>query len=951
MTAPSLRQTQFRLEEHFKALSRSRDCGSFPLFALEHGLSARELKPIRTLLRSRLGAGSPSARHWLLWVIYATEVGYDYAGDEYWRSFESETPGWEYHHRSSLKAWFRKFQRRFGGVEPSGPWAEHFSIIAWPITHAVLPLYLQRQFAKLLFDLRFRLAARATLDARAVGRLLAVHASHATSRFKAFLEQEALTGQIVVALLGGGQAEGKLIHSATLRRIVADLEEVHRARDWLKETQRVVSDGFKGIGRGSGGLSSRTHTGSPAPPDTSRVAICPNLLLRHAGGGTWSVFLEVKSFRAVASLSAELHSFLDRTRCRLNGARDLKPAGWLLSGDRKGALRSWPDPDSPLVHFERSDPTMDLLLESECRLGSGPVWLFRLGSDGVGRNIAGRIVRPGLDYIVATTAAIPDTLGGTRSCDLDCEGVSAFRLTMPTLVSPAMTEELRALGLHVARTIRVWPAGLPGRGWDGEGSGEWLTSEAPCFGIAKDHAVEALIFRVDDGPETIVQMDGTNDPAFVRLAPLPAGTHLLTVRARRSPELERVAPMAAAEGFVRLTVREPEPWTPGITSHPGLVVRVDPDDADLDTLWRNELSLFINGPEGFAVTLLLELRAADGRAILAEEIGPMNLPIAPQAWHDRFRRFLEPESRVWRYLEAAVCTLTIKGETLGTCTLRFEHDPVPLRWLTTSRRRDVVVRLVDESGQDQSRHEIYVYGMERPFEGAVLTLEAARAGCVVEPPGGLYVARNGEHRDAVVVGAALPRQGFQGLGVKPRFPRLSSSPRALAASFRLLGLWCDARLSGFLAGVRHRQVLDAAVGALHSALCGKNWARAERRFREQPESLLSLEALVASVDKRTGFGTVLGHWSKTDETAEQTEAWFVDAAARSNVCQDRDLSKFAFHLAREPLTVADHPGLDALLAKLANKPATLRGARLLALLSDAPRGGNVGSSGPRRQKT
>ena len=934
MVATSLVHMQQRLEEHFNALSRTRDISSFPIFALEHGLNEKELQELRQLLQSHREARPLSSPHWLLWVIYATEVGYGYAGDEYWGSFEDQMPGWEYHDRARIKAWFRKFRKAYGSVVPSGPWAEHFSIIAWPITHAILPLYLQRQFAKLLYDLRYRLASRTSLDARTVGRLLAVHASHAPTRFKAFLEQEELTGQIVLALLGGEPAEGKLIHTHTLQRIVADLERVRTSREWLKETQRVVSDRFKGIGRGS-------YDGAPdrARPDASHLAIRPSLSLRHVGAGRWSVFLEVKSFRPVAALSAEIHSFLDRTRCRLNGAHDFKPTGWLLSGDRKGALRSWPDPGSPLVQFEQSDPTLDYLLESECRLHPGPIWLFRIGTDGIACHIAGRIVRPGRDYIVVTTLPTSDTLEGVTQCDLDCASVDAYRLAIPSLVSAEMTTRLKRLGLHVARTIRVWPAGLPGRGWDGEGSSEWLTTESPCFGIARDHPVEALSFRLNDDPENLIRTDGTDSPVFVRLPPLVAGVHSLTVKTHRSPELESVAPTPAAEGFVRLAIREPEPWTPGVTSHPGLIVRTDPDHADLDTLWRNQLSLSVNGPEGFAATFGVALQSADGTEILSEQVGgPMRLPITPKAWRNRFDRFLGDETRAWRYLEAATCVLAIRSETLGTCTLRFEHEPMPVRWLLRSRRRRVVVRLVDDSGQDDTNPEVRLYSMERPLESTPLTLQAARSGSVVKPPGGLFVAMHGQHSDVVFVSAGLSQQGFRGLGVKSCFPSLPRSPNVLTAFFRILGLWRDARLSGFLAAMRHRQVMDGAVDALRAVLCGENWARAERQFSLQSRSAASLESLPASVDKRTDFGTILSSQSKPYGTVSQASAWFVDAAARSNVCRDRVLSEFALRLASRPLEVIDHSSLEAMLSKLANNPAILRGARLLTLLLNSASG-------------
>ncbi|MDE0106148.1 MAG: hypothetical protein OXN89_27535 [Bryobacterales bacterium] len=247
-----LDKQQERLERHFESLAHLREGSDVPIFAMEHGLCPEELRQITPVLQSRLNANLPLAPHWLLWVVYATEVGYDYAGDEYWHSFEKQTPGWEYPDRGKVKAWFQKFQRAYNGVVPSGPWAEHFTIIAWPITHAILPVYLQRQFARALYDLRYRLATLVALDPPVVGRLLAVNVNLPTTRFREFLQQEELTGRIVLALLGAEPSESEeLIYQPTLSRIVTDLDGVRNSREWLKETRRVVSDRFKGIGRGS----------------------------------------------------------------------------------------------------------------------------------------------------------------------------------------------------------------------------------------------------------------------------------------------------------------------------------------------------------------------------------------------------------------------------------------------------------------------------------------------------------------------------------------------------------------------------------------------------------------------------------------------------------------------------------------------------------------------------
>ena len=927
---------QGQLLAHFESLDSTRQSSGFPIFALEHGLNFEQLKRTGDLLRNRIQKRQGLARHWLLWVVYASEAGYAYKGDEYWPSFEKQTPNWQYYDRPKVKRWFQKFQKTFNGVEPSGPWAKHFSIIAWPITHALLPLYLQRQFVKLLYDLRYRLPST-PLNADSIGRLLAAHASHASTRFQAFLEQEELTGQIAAALLREDSGEADLIHPPTLTRIVADLEDVRSSREWLKETRRVVSDRFKGIGRGRFRPRSQitsTHPGKPVLPDTSRFVIRPDLFLRHAGEGRWSVLLQLKSLRPIAAESAELRMFLDRTRCRLNGATDWKPTGWLLSGNRMGALRRWPNSDEPLVQFERSDPLMDHLLESEYRLKRGSLWLFRIGrEDGIARHIASPVVRPHNDYIVVTTSAMPSEVPGLGMvpCRLECEGVQSFHLAVPSQVQADTTAQLCELGIDVARTIRVWPAGLPGRGWDGDGRTEWLTTESPCFGIAPDHPLDSLSFQLDNGSEQVVATEPLGGPTFVRLPPLPADTHMLTVKARRSSELEDAAEGPPAEGFARLAVREPEPWTPGLASHPGLIVTQDPFNASLDTLWRNELRLSVNGPEGFTVRVRLELHTADGRPILSDPVSDsMKLPITPDAWHSKFAKFLEVEDRAWKYLEAATCTLEIIGNTLGTCSLRFDHKPSPLRWSLKSRQRQTIVRLIDDSGLHEDALDIQFFSMEHPLEGIPLDAEYARMERAIEPPGGLYLARYPSFEDAAVVSAPSVHQ-LEDLGVEPNVHVAAGLP-AVRQAFDLLRLWHNARQAGLLVEFRRRQVTQRIFNAIFDSICGANWAGAEEDFAKRPSSPNALEALQKLVDRHTPFGHRLvkqGDLGKSDGTER-----FTAEAGSLLVSQDRDLCHFALRFAACRDDVLTDPLIDDSVAQLVDNPALLRGARLMSLVRE-----------------
>src|SRR5207237_7918187 len=60
--------------------------------------------------------------HWLLWAVCATELGYDYEGEEYWPTFAKKTPGWgsDLSRRDYVRRWFHRFHVKYAGFQPSG---------------------------------------------------------------------------------------------------------------------------------------------------------------------------------------------------------------------------------------------------------------------------------------------------------------------------------------------------------------------------------------------------------------------------------------------------------------------------------------------------------------------------------------------------------------------------------------------------------------------------------------------------------------------------------------------------------------------------------------------------------------------------------------------------------------------------------------------------------------
>lgn len=933
----SLDERQAQLELHFSSLAQRREATNFPIFALEHGLEEKDLKDIKTKLRLHLSEKSTFKRHWLLWTIYASEQGYTYDGIEYWHSFERFTPGWDSSDRRRVSKWFSRFQKEYNGVVPSGPWAKHFSIISQPITHAILPLFLQLQFARTLYNLRYRLASITSVEPAEIGHTVAFNAHHYSTRLEQFLQQEELVGRIVLAaILHKEPQEGEeLLLHATLDRIVADLEKVREARAWLKETRYVVKDRFKGIGQGSGPRAAKDEAESNEQRRRElRPNIRPNLLLRYSGDDHWDLVIDVPSFKAVAALNAEVNQFLKQTRCVLNGDPDSKkPAGWAMYGNRRAVLKEWPDPTKPLVEFEESNGIVENIIDGECQFSKGPIWLFRVGRDGIAHEIVSRIVRPGHEYILVSYKEFEDLLDGMYPCDVNCEEIKAIRISVPDFVSVEYRHWLEQRKFSSPGTIYIWPAGLPRRNWDGEGHGDWLTTEQPCLGILPDYFVDSLSITLDDESETIIQGPPDGKPTFIQLPRLRAGQHFLTVRANRSATSEDIGTTPKIEGYLELRIREPESWIPGTSLHTGLVVTGDPYDASLDTFWGNEFKLTVFGPKSRKVKLYVSLENAKGQEIFTEQVcDSTDLPITPQIWHDRFHNFLKRNNCHWRQLDAASGVLMIDGEDLGRYNLRFNRQLLPVRWAVQYENNLTYVRLVDETGQHEDKPECWFYGMETPDQ--VDRNQDVSEWVEVTPAGGLFIGKSGESPVSIIVSPGITGAGLGGLGVQPVFSHIKCDPSYISASLKLLNYWKTAQVADILAYSRRREVVDSLYIEICDAIIGGNWAKLEQSFKNENGSSHVLEEYLKQSRCRGEFMEVIRRdAADIDQDGESISDWYINIAKGFEISSNAALCSFAIDFAWRPhkLPTLHRDGIDLLLKRLLKNSELLRGARFAAM--------------------
>ena len=870
-----MREWQERLGAHFAELrdSRIHDDIVQPVFGLEHGLDPEEVLSLEHTARSNLRHRGPSRSHFLVWVVYSSEIGYKYSGDEYWQTFERETPGWDQNeYRYRLQDFFRRFQTVFGGAVPSGLWADHFSIISWPITHAILPKDLQLQLARTLYILRNQYSRDVLESTEALGELIATRSWDSTSRFKHFVQEKQLAGQIAIALLLQDEPEASnLIHLKTLRRIREDLDRERQARNWLQRARQYAGERVRAH---SLGLPRRSiQSPNVGRLDETRkvvmeLGIEPRLILRpgDTAGGSWDVSLEIPNLSHVLSRFPQTSEVLSGSRCTVAGSSGRPLArGRLLYGQQRIPLSLWPRWDEVLLKFEQNDPQLDFLLRTECLLRPGPKWLFRIASDGLAYECRSLRVRPGERYILVSSTVQEPSSQHHTSTKLNCEGVHGSLLELPDALSMEWEEALRQFGLEQSRTVEVSPAGLAPAAWDGEGYGEWPETEAPCLCILSDHPLAALnvsIETVENGIFELTSVD-PGEPVFLELPQLPVGVHRVQIAAQSMANGD--SGQLGTFDFV-ICIREERPESQIVSPIVPLEMRVDPPSPTLEQLWEAGVDLSLQGPTDRTVEIDVVFDGSNGESpAFAQRLPPIHLPFQPDDWRSHFRaHFQDGKEAQEAYDIARGCTLAFDAGELGKYEVHFGRAFAPLRWAVRRRRNGYLVHLIDDRG-DPDPAAISRWAFETPCVEESL---ASHSGPQVQVSGGLLVAGSGEFSTAIIVPPAPNRLRLGDLRLVPRIQRNERSMDTVVRLVEILGLWSKARLTGdFLSAIHQRSVLRGLLGELFQQLCGDRWARAERQAaaRCTPDSLRALADAISQRREDIGLGTSL--WRKSEEFA------------------------------------------------------------------------------------
>ena len=872
---------QNRLEEHFSALRerRSSELGGEAVFALEHGLAEQEIEDVAAAVRAHVIEGAPCWEHRLPWTVYAAELGYLYSGDEYWQTFEEKTPGWPAHgDRYWIRKCFCDFQEHYGGAKPTGPWARHFSIICWPITHAILPRDLQHQLAKVLFELRHTVTSYSLLTPQRMGELVAVRSSSTSSRFQKAVQEPLLIGQIATALLFREEPTASaLILPSTLLRIGQDLERERQARAWMQDAREHVRRHVRFQHRVSigSGIRAQAENGEDSARQETRLGLEPRLVLRPIAGGEWDVVIELPDFSHVPTRFPLLRDLLSNSRCRVAGSSQRWSArGWLIRGPQKIKLRQWPPAEQPVLQFEQSTGELDWLLRTECLLRPGSIRLFRVASDGLAHELHGAPVRTGNKYVLLSQDEFLEAMPAcVTPAVLRCVGIHGLLIEIPDTLTPDLKDMLDKLGVPRTETVEIWPAGLVPARWEGNSTAAWLSTERPCIGVRADHPVKTFVVQMEN-QVVKVEPGRLGEPVFVELPWLGVGQHTLHVSAMGTGDEPTLTP-----AVLDIQIREPRRWNPGSSSQSALLVVADPSVPTLEQLWEGDVELEVHGPRGRTVQCSISFyRKGDTVPYTGTGLPPLTIPVSRDAWRAFIKNRIQTDRTVQNaYDSAHRVDVHLRAGEIGAYTIVAEREFAPLRWVVTRRRHAFQLRLINNTGMPGAT-EVQVYKFDAP--DICSRVDAARF-CTDEggdAQAGLYVASAGCHQLAIVTPTQVKKPAD--FRIEPRIRAYRRSTSDILALLRLLELWGRAHLTGSIdSRFKRRKVLESILREIFGLIGGDRWAIVERCFDSWSEegeekAVREAEHSISRRRNENGLGAVLARDARDlASMTAQDRAW------------------------------------------------------------------------------
>lgn len=934
-----LAELQSRLEGHFALLADQRSSRGYPLYALEHGLSADEIEKLCAALNDDLSKSRMvRPRYWLSWIVFAAEVGYAYDGDEYWTSFQNRIAAWQrFGDRDVIREFFRKFAEKYSGFTPQGRFAEHFTIIAWPIAHSILPQDLQQRFARHLHEVRYELADQIDHGIAGITRVLSTGSHGGSSRYQNLLQQTDLLAHVILALRDQDIDDAvHPIYKPTLSRIVGDIERRRVASRWLRETTRIlrerrtnVSIDFRKPDRRLGG-----------EPGKAATQVGVRLAAQRQTDGGWTLGVTIPDIRTLFRLGGLNPKLLDDTRIRMFDVTDSwRPGRALMAmSGREIPITKLPSASPSSVIITENAPKVDALFATALSIVGEAPWLMRVQDDGIARQVLGKHIRSSECYVVITRspldADVVRDLGAVEQA-APTSGAMLYVIDVGDQITDRQLSAISRAQLGFSVRVKIDPVGLLPR-LDGEiARTVWLPDEELLLRISADHQVVEFVVSVDEGETLRIQARGRKE-VIVSAGTLPLGHHVISVQTISAVEGRPQQLKTESGDPISVEVRSPMPWQSAVGMKAGFHAVVDPPGARLEQLINDRARISVLGPAGRTVHVEAVTRDPNGHETATYKIGNVKLPSDRPAMRGVLDH-LKDESVSDAIMSSPHIDLRFKVEELGVSSIGFPHEVQPLRWKREVIGGISIARLVDEVGKEEDvridRYDIIAPDRRIPLD----RIECSK-GVEIPYPGSLLAVKLKGKWTSRLIGSPMAQKhvSLRDIGVDIWINLVD--PKMLGRLIWLYRLWTIARPLGPLASIRKSKVLTEFEDRIARSVCGERWLSRSKAFRESSGDEESVAALQKEVGGSQGFAARIREmpWGPHGTGIGALSVEFARHAATYGICEDADLCGLALRLAFEPgkIPISNSPDEIAKFVTISQNGPLARGAFFASAIAD-----------------
>ena len=800
----NLTEFQHRLSNHYSRLRDTRASENYPVYAIEHGLTPEECSTALSLLNQSFHTYTRAdGAYWLVWIAAAAEIGYRYDGTEYWDLFCEALPAWldRNRDRDKIREFYQKFAETYRGLTPSGLWAKQFPIIAWPITQAVLPRYLQRHFASHLFDLRHLFSKGGELTLDDIGELLSNHYAGRSSLFEGFLQQKALTSAIVMALGMEERSDAVApIEKALLDRIVSDVDELGSVGRRLREARRVLRDA-RFINSYRPGFVPPSKASSQVKEISDR-ADRPRLVARPIGAGQWLLSLSMPDLASPLKLAGLTKRDVEEGRMRYRFR--WRSSGWnparalfAYTGDAEELLDSYPVETVSVFDFDRPIAAAQGALQDRLTFPTQEIRLLKIRAEGSASEVTGRYVRANHSYIIVATATLPEIFVealGLSTLEVNAPPAHLWRLDVPSVLTAAKIAALASLGLGYRLGIRLEAVGLSPRWHAANESMTFLDTECPIVCVSSEISVREYLIQLDDKTPLRIT-PSTSGKTLLSLGELPTGEHTLSVSAIGAPSGSDVA-----SEVIAFNVRSPLPWQLSMAGKTGVALKIEPREAPLAQFIEGRAFLHAIAPPRRSLKLNARFYDLKGELFSDAPCGRLVTPVDERKLSAIVVQKLTSDAQIVNVERAARIELAIALDEYGCGTVDFEKSVDPIRWI---RIDNLKIRLSDDTGDDTPL-TVERFDLDAVNVATEVNYDLAIEGFELRGKGSLLVATHkGRPYEAIATTTQRNLAALSDLGMPAKISGAALEPPQL---IRAVKRWNGAlRLMGPMAFLRPKQ--------------------------------------------------------------------------------------------------------------------------------------------------